>query len=690
MMDGIIATSKSICAHNKSTGLASVRLTSGFWKHQFDVCRTVTIPHLKKLIDDPNGIGCIHNFEVKAGVKQGAFYGTDWQDEMLYKWMEAVCYVYAQTKDAALPAMLDPVIALIGNAQDADGYLATQILKHKQRYASPHNHELYVMGHGITAACAHARITGSNTFLAVAEKIAAHLYAAFMPRETRYAHFCINPSNIMALVELYRVTGVQKHLDLANCFIDMRGSAPRSRYRRRGDLNDSGEERTGDARYIEDMPVHERPIPPTAQASAEGSDLNQTRIPLRSDTEVAGHSVFWSYLYAGAADAFMETGDASLMSALSRLWDDVSLKKLYITGGAAAVHRGFYVRDGGSQWHADDVHEAVGHRYDLPSFSAYNETCAQIGNFMWNYRMFLATGDAKHLDVMENTVYNSIISGIGRDGASWFYTNPLRWNGKDHKLLSQDSYERFQPGVKHICCPSNLVRTIAGFHGYMYTLTGSGISANLYGASVFDGALADGTPVKITQTTDYPWDGAIRFTFDSASGRPFPFSMRIPEWAEGARIAVNGVKQKKRIASGMLHAITRRWKSGDIVELVLPMRVRLMTAHPYVESAVNQVTIARGPVIYCLESPDLPKGMDISRVRIPRKVKFSTKYEPKLLDGVMTLSADAYISPKQDWNGTLYQEMPAGALKKARIRLIPYFAWANRGVSKMTVWLPTA
>jgi hypothetical protein len=687
---GIIDNRASPRALNKSTGIVSVKWTKGFWKRQFDVCRNKTIPHLKKLIDDPAGIGSMHNFEVKAGIKQGEFRGTDWQDEMLYKWMEAVSYVYAQTKAASFPAMLEPIITVIGKAQDADGYLATQILRHKKRYESPSNHELYVMGHCITAACAHKRFVDTDGFLSIAMKIAAHLYDTFMPRLPRHAHFCINPSIIMSLVELYRVTGDKRHLDLANCFIDMRGSAPRSKYHQAFDLNDAGGERAGESRWLEDIDPDDRPLAPTSRSSREGSDLNQSRVPLRQETEVAGHSVFWSYLYAGAADAYMETGDDTLMEALTRLWDDVSLKKLYVTGGAAAVHKGFHVRDGANPWSADEVHEAVGHRYDLPSFNAYNETCAQIGNFMWNYRMFLANGDAKHLELMETTIYNSILSGIGRDGASWFYTNPLRWHGKEQHLLSQDAHERFQPGKNNICCPSNLVRTIAGYHGYLYTLTKDGISANLYGASVFSGALADGSSVKIIQATEYPWEGAIRFTFEKTPGKQFSFLLRIPAWAERANIKVNGVPQEKTVKAGTLFAIKRNWKNGDVVDLLLPMDVRLLVAHPQVESAVNQITVARGPIIYCLESPDLPEAVDIAQVRIPRTARFTAKYESRLLDGVTTLSTLAAVVPKQDWDGKLYQEMPAGPSKKMRIRLVPYFAWANRGVSKMSVWLPIA
>ena len=238
----------------------------------------------------------------------------------------------------------------------------------------------------------------------------------------------------------------------------------------------------------------------------------------------------------------METGDKSLLEALERLWHNLTDKKMYITGGVCALHKGFSVRD--NSWRADEVHEAAGPEYFLPSSTAYNETCAQIGNTMWNYRMLVIRGDARYADIMERCLYNSIISGIGLDGASWFYSNVLRWYGREHNLLTADAYERFQPGKSHICCPSNLVRTIANIHGYTYSVSDEGIWMNLYGANTFDGELMDGTKLKLTQETDYPWDGQIKLTVDLVSpSREFSIMLRIPAWASGASVKVNGSKK---------------------------------------------------------------------------------------------------------------------------------------------------
>ncbi|MCX7015236.1 MAG: glycoside hydrolase family 127 protein, partial [Candidatus Sumerlaeota bacterium] len=479
--------------------LQAVKWAGGFWRQRFEQCKDVTIPHLWKRLSDPDTGHALQNLRIYAGLEKGEFQGTAWQDEWVHKWLEAAAYVYAYTGDKALDKRMDEVIEVIAKAQEPDGYIASQILRYKERYLRPGNHELYVMGHMLTAACAHHRATGKTNFLAVARKCGDYLHKTFTPRPPELAHFGINPSYIMGCVELYRTTGEKKYLDVANVFIDMRGSAP------------------------------------------GGTDLNQTHVPLRKETHVVGHAVFWTYLYAGAADAYMETGDPTLLDAVNRLWDDLMERKLYVNGGVCAVHRGLSIR-------FDDVHEAAGAEYDLPSSTAYNETCSQIGNFLWNWRMLMINGEARHGDVMELNLYNTIISGIGLDGASWFYTNPLRWHGQGHPLLSQDAYQRFQPGEPpqrhHICCPSNLVRTIAGLHGYLYSLNDEGVCVTLYGASRFDGALLDGARLSFTQETDYPWDGHIAIAIEQAPTKAFAIQLRIPEWASDATVKVNGQAQK--------------------------------------------------------------------------------------------------------------------------------------------------
>ncbi len=658
---GITKTSTSPYCELRSVDLGAVRWTHGFWAEQFKRCREVTLPHLWDRLSDPETGHALTNLRIAAGLEQGEFAGTNWQDEWVYKWLEAAAHIYGVTGDEALDRRMDETIDIIAKAQQPDGYIATQItVRGWERFQDPRRHELYVMGHLIAAACIHHRITGKANFLDIARKAGDYLYDVLKDRPPALAHFPINPSIIMAAVELYRTTGQRNYLELANAVIDMRGAFP------------------------------------------GGGDLNQDHVPLREEQHVVGHAVFYTYLYAGAADAYMETGDESLLAAVERLWSDLTEKKLYLTGGTCAIHQGLSIR-------RDPVHEAAGAEYFLPSSTAYNETCGQIGSVMWNWRMLGITGDARYADLMEQQLYNSVLSGIGLDGASWFYTNPLRWHGADTPLLSNDAYERFQPGEPprraHICCPSNLVRTIAGLHGYAYSASEGALWVNHYGANVFDGTLPDGTRLKLTQETDYPWDGDVTITMEeppAGSARPLPgladpdsersrrldLMLRIPAWTQQARVRVNGKTLRLGARPGTYARVRHKWAAGDQITLTLPMKPRLIEAHPRVEHLRNQVAVMRGPIVYCLESPDLPEGVRVSEIRLPRGVKLTPRHDPNLLGGVTVLTGDARRVPEDDWAGRLYRPLARFGAQKVNITLIPYYAWANRGISHMTVWMP--
>jgi len=647
---GIINTSASPYAHLRSVDLRAVRWTHGFWADRWRQCVEVTLPHHWRLLSDPQHGHALTNLRIAAGLEEGEFAGTHWQDEWVYKWLEAAAAIYGATGDEALNRQMDEVIAIIAQAQQPDGYLATQITgRGWKRFQDPHHHELFVMGHLITAACLHHRLTGKTNFLRLARRCADYLCGVFLEPPPELAHFPLNPSIIMALVELYRTTREHRYLDLARAFVDRRGTVP------------------------------------------GGTDLNQDRVPLRRETEVVGHAVFFTYLYAGAADVCLETGDASLREALERLWRDLTTRKMYLTGGVCALHRGFSLRDG-QVWGADEVHEAAGPAYHLPNATAYNETCAQIGSVMWNWRMLALTGEARYADLMEQTLYNGVLSGIGLNGARWFYTNVLRWYGSEHQLLSNDARERFQPGEpperKHICCPSNLLRTLAELHGYLYSVSPEGLWVHHYGGNVFDGTLLDGTPLRLRQETNYPWEGEVNFTIESAPEQAFALLLRIPSWAAGAQVAVNGQSVPIAVQPGTYVRLRRAWSAGDEIRLRLPLEPRLVEAHPKVEELRNQVAVMRGPLVYCLESVDLPEGVRVSEVRLPQSVKFTPRHEEGLLGGVTVLRGEAQRVPEGDWKGQLYRPLKPERSEPIRITLIPYYAWANRGLSQMTVWIP--
>jgi DUF1680 family protein len=290
---------------------------------------------------------------------------------------------------------------------------------------------------------------------------------------------------------------------------------------------------------------------------------------------------------------------------------------------------------------------------------------------------------------MERSLYNSILSGIGLGGTKWSYTNPLHWNGPAHVLRSQDSHERFDPGVRHICCPTNLLRTVASWNGYLYSGGEGGLWVHHYGGSVFDGEVPGTGRLRLTQQTDYPWDGQIVVTVEGvASQDAFPIALRIPGWSKSATLAVNGADAGVACRPGTYATIRRVWREGDRIELNLAMPVTMLVADPRVEFTRNHVAVMRGPVVYCLESTDVPSGVRFEDIRLPRDARWKTRREPEVLNGAAVLETVAVARPGHPGSGPLYQELKRAEPRTVPIRLIPYYAWNNRGEPKMTVWLP--
>jgi len=659
---GVIKNQNSPHAKLRSVDLNDVRWTGGFWADQFEKTRNVTLPKLWELASDPEMGHAIQNLKIAAGMEEGEFAGTHWQDAWVYKWLESACYINAVAGDKKLGEQIDGIVEIVVKAQQPDGYIASQtIVRGWPRFQEPHNHELYTMGHLLTAACIHHRLTGKTKLLNVACKTADYVYETFKGSDPKLADFPRNPSIIMGAVELYRTTGNKKYLDLANFFIDWRGS----RYGN-GRRNAWGGPLTN------------------------GSDLNQNWRPLRKETEVVGHAVFFTYLYAGAADAYMETGDKTLLAALERLWTDLVTKKMYITGGVSPEHKSHPARSFQpgklTAIVGDSIHEGIAAPYELPNDTAYNETCGQIGNMMWNWRMLAITGEARFADIMERTLYNSILSGIEVDGEGWSYTNPLCWHGSEHVLRSNDTHKRGYPGRRQICCPTNLMRTVASWHNYLYSADDDGLWIHHYGANVFD----NGSGLKLTQETDYPWDGKVRVRINAVeAGRAFSIRLRIPGWAQGAKLTVNGRAAETGCEPASYTSVKRNWTAGDVIELELPMPVRMVVADPRIEHTRNQVAVMRGPIVYCLESVDLPEGMAIEDICLPGDAEWKARHEPDQLGGVTVLTTNALVIEKtahQDIGG--YRRVSGVRGRHVGITMIPYYAWNNRREPKMTVWLP--
>lgn len=628
--------------------VGAVQWGDGFWGDWFQRSLKSVLPSMRSALDDPNNGAVFSNFYVAAGLQSGEHRGTAWSDGDCYKWMEAVCHAYGATGDEALIAQLDELIDVIAQAQDEDGYICTQIqLTERGRWENLKFHELYNMGHLLTAASVHHRVTGKRSFLAIAIKLADYLCDVFLPRPPELAHFGFNPSNIMGAADLYRATGNPKYLDLARTFMEMRGSQP------------------------------------------GGSDQNQAYVPLLDETRAVGHGVTAGYLYCGAADVYAETGDGRILAALERIWANMVSSKLYITGGNTALHHGASMRpDLGGRHPEDLVSEAFGHEYQLPNATAYNETCANIANAMWNWRMLNLTGDAKYADLMEVVLYNSMLSAISQDGTHFFYTNPLRWHGHNQELLSQDTMQRWYTLFCY-CCPTNTARILTWLHDWVYSLSDDAVWVHLYSSSTLDTEMADGSRLKLSQTTDYPWEGRVDLTVQAAPDRPLAINLRIPGWAKAVRIQVNG-QEMGAAQPGAYACLQRTWAAGDTIFVEIPLPPRVLKAHPKAEEIRNHVAVMRGPVVYCAEGIDLPQGVAMSEVYAPRDLRLTPLFDPGYFGGVIRLDATltriSETEPSE--NDDLYRELEPEVVEDLKVQLIPYYTWNNRGISEMTVWLP--
>lgn len=631
-------------------GLTDAHWTTGFWADRFELCRTNMLPSLGRLMEGTNYTQFFRNFEIAAGLKEGRYRGAPFNDGECYKVIQAASTTCALEPDGYFRTNLDRAIDLIGKAQRADGYIHTPVLvaiRNGDTNAAPfkdrHNFEMYNMGHLFTAACVHHQATGQTNLLAIAIKAADFLCRTFSNSTPEAARSSVCPSHFMGIIDLYRETGDPRYLELAKKFFAARSEV------------------------------------------TDGGDDNQDRLPFEKQRTAVGHAVRANYLYAGAADLFMETGDTNFWRPLDPIWHDLTEHKMYLTGGCGALF------DGASPYGAKDqktitrTHQAYGHDYELPNTTAHNETCANIGNMLWNWRMFLATGEPRFVDVAELALYNSVLSGMALDGTNFFYVNPLR--STDPLPVELRWQHQRVPFLSSFCCPPNLARTIAGSAQFAYAKSPDAVWVNLYGASELATDLPGVGKVKFAQETDYPWSGQVRLRILAAPEKEFALKLRIPGWAKNASVRVN-LQLAQPAKSESYFELKRVWQAGDTVSLELPMPVRTMEANPLAEETLNQVAFQRGPVVYCLESPDLPTGIKISDVRAPAGIKFLARFDRRLLGGVVVLDGKVMTTAAENWNGKLYREVTPEKFQTNNVKFIPYFAWQNRGPSEMSVWLP--
>jgi len=619
--------------HVTPVPFSHVHVTDGFWTPRLDTNRTVTIPYAFEQCEKTDRIS---NFEKAAGLKAGKHEGACFNDSDVYKIMEGAAYSLQVHPDQKLREYLDRLIGVVGDAQWEDGYLFTHYsLPERQPDQRWTNiawiHELYCAGHMFEAAVAHYEVTGDDAFLKIAEKNADLICRVFHSggRTDPPGHQQIE----IGLCKLYRATGDRKYLDQAKFFLDQRGR-----------LGNRG---------------------PDGRGGLYGT-YGQDHIPVTEQTEAVGHSVRAAYQYTGMADVAALTGNMDYVKAIDTIWNDVVTTKLYITGGIGAA--------GG--------HEGFGGPYELPNMTAYCETCASIANVLWNHRMFLMRGDAKYMDVLERTMYNAALSGISLEGDRFFYPNVLESIGQHQRA----------PWFGCACCPSNVARFIPSVPGFAYAAKDKDVYVNLFlgGEAMIDTA---GNKLRLVQETRYPWEGSVKITVEPERAGDFAVHVRIPGWARNEAVPsdlysfldeaagdislkVNGSAVPLQIERGYAR-LQRNWKSGDTIELDLPMPVRRIVSNDNIASNRGKVALQRGPLVYCLEGPD-NEGKVLDLV-IPDQAELSTRFQPDLLGGVVTITGEAETA-KRTLDGRIVQDA------KRPFIAIPYYAWAHRGGSQMTVW----
>jgi uncharacterized protein len=587
-------------AHRKlqAVPFTQVQVRDSFWAPRLQINREKSLPHNFKWCEKT---GRFANFAKAGGLEKGEFEGIYFNDSDVYKVLEGASYSLADHPDPALDRMTDEVIAKIAAAQRKDGYLNTYYtLKEpgKEWTECGVKHEFYCAGHLIEAAVAHYRATHKRTLLDVAIRFADYIDNRFGPG--KQVDIPGHEELELALVKLYELTGEKRYLNLSQFFVAARGN-PANRKQLYGV-------------YCQD---HQ---------------------PVAEQTEIAGHAVRAMYLYSGVADVAGYTGDEKLIAAMGRLWDDVVLHKMYITGGIGARHEG----------------EAFGNAYELPNESAYCETCAAIGLALWSHRLNLLHADAQYADVLERVVYNGVLSGIGMDGEHYFYVNPLASDGNHHR----------QPFFDCACCPTNAVRFLPSLPGYVYATSGDGIYVNLYVAGEGQMAIGD-TTVTIRQVTDYPWEGQVELTVTPQRPTTFDLCLRIPGWCDGAQLAINGEAAECRPNAKGYVVVHRLWKAGDQVKLQLPMEVQRVEAHPLVAADAGRVALQRGPLVYCFEATD--NGGQVRNIMLAPDPQFEVQRRNDLLGGIAVVHART----RGD----------------RQVTAVPYYAWDHRDPGAMVVWV---
>ena len=644
----ITDTARSPYARLTTVPYRNVEWKSGLYRERFDTVARVTVPHLQHMFEEKDISHVLENFRIAAGEAEGDFAGTVFGDGDFYKWFEAAVYTAVRTGNRQLLDQLEDYIALFARAQQPDGYLSTkQIIGEMHgsgpmRQANINDFEVYNMGHMFTSACLYFRLTGKDSFLRVAEKAAGYLKNLYEEAaRTGEVKTAVCPSHYMGLIELYRTTGDRQYLELAHLAVRLRDSVK------------------------------------------NGLDDNQDRLPLKEHRKIVGHAVRANYLYAGLADLYMETGDPDYRQVLESVWHHLVSQKIYLTGGCGALYNG--ASPYGNFFHHQLVHQAYGYEYQLPNITAYNETCASLGGVFWAWRMFLIDPRAEYMDMLERMMLNVNMAGMSLDGRKFFYENMLeRARNLAFELIWGQKRTEY---ITSYCCPPNLARTLAESSEYAYAADDSGVWTGLYGASTAAFTLKNGASFTLSQETGYPFDGTIVFRVTESNGVPFALHLRVPGWAEHALLTVNG--QTQTLEEGQYVDVPAG--KDFSCTLSLPASPRLTVGNGMIEENRGRAAVEAGPLVYCLESTDAPDAESLQDLMLPVHPMF-TKTE-LTMDGrtipayETTLLCRTVSGEKRE---SLYRTLDPEDLRPVKARLIPYYAWDNRGDGEMLIWMPLA
>jgi uncharacterized protein len=630
---GILELSRSPYAKLKNIPVHAVTIQEGFWSSRRKANVETSIPSMGKLLEVN---GRMDNFLRLTGKSDAPQRGPVYSDSDIYKWLEAIGFVLQSGDRPQLRAHADRTIKEVVAAQESGGYLNTYFVRDRladrmTAKTQVSGHELYNTGHMLQGAIAYYRATGDQTLLNSGLKfVNEFLLPAYGPEPAKKPLMSGHPEMELALIELYRITGDQRHLATAEYLL------------------------RGDTRI---------PLRP------EQYVYHFCGKPFTSRTHLEGHAVRAMYACCGATDYYLETGDQAYWKTLATLWNDLVSSQMYINGGVGARSDG----------------EAFGKSYELPNAQAYGESCAAIGNMMWNWRMLAATGDARHADVIERALYNGINSGMSLSGTLYCYRNPLAFDPATEEHIRNEWYDT-------TCCPPNLERTFASLPGYFYSTSSDGLYVHLFHNSELNWRLENGTPIKIVQKTDYPWKGTVEFEVSPSSATEFTFYVRVPDWSGRSSVTVNG-KSVSGVTAGKYLPVRRRWSAGDTVTLQLDMAPQILEANARVVEDHGRAAVQRGPVVYCLEQLDQKEGVainDVALTNVSSEKGLSESYEKDLLDGVVVLRCEGAAIKTSEARRGLYfpASAEAGKATKVPLAFIPYYAWANRALTPMQVWTP--